>query len=185
MAGYPRLRRRGRSLAGVGAQVRPSRHRQDQLTLELPTVRSERNSGWHPEEAKALTLYILLGRKKLPPESTPSPEHVYDDDRQLWIDSNSGEPLVSCMRTRAQPTQFGETTLTETREGADRPEGAVQACEFGETILTRTREGVDQAEGSALQASQYGETTMTKTGEGADQIEGATLQECDAAYSHF
>ena len=133
-----------------------------------------------------MTPYILQGRKKLPPESPPAPEHVYDNDRQLWIDRNSGAPLVSSMRTQAQPTQFGETTITETREGADRSEGAVHASDFGETIQTRTREGVDQTEGNTLlQASQLGETTLTKTREGADQTEGATLQECDAAHSHF
>ena len=132
-----------------------------------------------------MTPYILLGRKKLPPESAPSPEQVYDELQQLWIDKNSGMPLVSCMRTHAQPTQFGETTLTETREGADQTEGAVQASEFGETIQTRTREGVDQTEGATIQASQLGETTLTKTREGADQSEGATLQESDAPYSHF
>jgi hypothetical protein len=133
-----------------------------------------------------LTPYILRGRKKLPPESAPSPEHVYDERRQLWIDKRSGAPLVSCLRTQAQPTQFGETTLTETREGVDRTEGAShQASEFGETIQTRTREGIDQTEGTALQASQLGETTLTKTREGADKSEGATLQEFDAPYSHF
>ena len=132
-----------------------------------------------------MTPYILLGRKKLPPESAPSPEDVYDQQRQVWIDKNSGMPLVSCMRTHAHPTQFGETTLTETREGVDQPEGAVHASQFGETINTRTREGVDQPEGNALQASQLGETTLTKTREGADQSEGTTLQEFDAPYSHF
>ena len=133
-----------------------------------------------------MTPYILLGRKKLPSESAPSPEHVYDEHRQLWIDKISGMPLVSCMRTHAQPTQFGETTLTETREGADQTEGtSLQASEFGETIQTRTREGVDQTEGNTIQSSQLGETTMTKTQEGADQSEGATLQEFDAPYSHF
>jgi hypothetical protein len=133
-----------------------------------------------------LTPYILLGRKKLPPESAPSPEHVYDEHWQLWIDKISGMPLVSCMRTHAQPTQFGETTLTETREGADRTEGASpQESEFGETIQTWTRQDVDQTEGNTIQASQLGETTLTRTQEGADRSEGATLQEFDAPYSHF
>jgi hypothetical protein len=71
-----------------------------------------------------VTPYILLGRKKLPPESAPSPEHLYDNQRQLWIDRNSSEPLVSSMRAQAQPMKFGETTLTETREGADQTECA-------------------------------------------------------------
>ena len=104
------------------------------------------------------------------------------------------------MREQAQPTQFGETTLTETREGADRGRGialhatqygettvtatregldqtdrAIQASQLGETTFTRTREGADQSEAPAVQASQLGETTLTKTREGADQSEGATL----------
>ena len=132
-----------------------------------------------------MTPYILLGRKKLLPESAPPPGQVYDEDRQLWIDKNSGTPLVSHMRAQAQPTQFGETTLTESREGADRPEGVLHASEFGETIQTKSREGVDQAEGNALEASQFGETTMSKTREGAADTEGASLQEFDVAYSHF
>ena len=109
-----------------------------------------------------MTPYILLGCKELPPESAPSPDHVYDDHRQLWIEKKSGMPLVLCKRAHAQRTQFGETTFTETREG------------------------VDQTEGNAVQASRFGETTLTKTQEGADQSEGATFdEEFDAPYSHF
>jgi hypothetical protein len=157
-----------------------------------------------------MTPYILLGRKKLAPENPPSAEEAYDEQRQIWIDRNSGEPLVSRLRAGGQPTRFGETTLTETREGADRSENAVEASNFGETIHTftregvdqnegthlqasnlgetihtRTREGVDQTEGNVIQASNVGETLLTKTREGADQTEGNTLQDCDAAYSHF
>ena len=133
-----------------------------------------------------MTPYILQGRKKLPPENAPEPEHVYDTVRQLWIDRDSGTPLVSLMRAHAEPTKFGETTITETREGADRTESAVQASDFGETFQTRTPEGVDQTEGNTLlRASSLGETTLTKTREGVDHSEGSTLQECDAAYSHF
>ena len=132
-----------------------------------------------------MTPYILHDRKKLLPESAPCPEHVYDSGRQLWIDKNSGVPLVSTIRTQAQPTKFGETTLTETREGTDRTEGAVHASNSGETIQTRSREGVDQSEENILEASKLGETTLTKTREGTDQTEGVTLQELDAAYSHF
>ena len=132
-----------------------------------------------------MTPYILRGRKKLPPESAPAPEQVYDEDRQIWIDVKSGKPRVSCMGERAQPTQFGETTFTETREGADRTEGAAQASDFGETVQTRTREGIDQTEGNTIQATQLGETTMTKTREGTDQTEGSALQEFNAPHSHF
>jgi len=128
-----------------------------------------------------MTPYILLVRKKLPPESAPSPEQVYDKDRQLWINKNSGAPLVSSMRSQA--SQFGETTMTETREGADRTEGGVHAVDFGETLQTQTHDSMDQAD--VLEASQLGETTMTRSHEGADQPETASLQEFHAAYSHF
>lgn len=122
--------------------------------------------------------FVLLGRKKLPPESAPSPEHVYDNDRQLWIDKSSGMPLVLCIQAHAQPSPFGETTMTETREGVDQTEGtALRASQFGETTLTKTREGADQTEGaSVLRASQFGETTHTATREGVDQTESATFQ---------
>jgi hypothetical protein len=150
-----------------------------------------------------MTPFVLLGRRKLPPDSAPSPEHVYDDDRQLWIDRSSGIPLVSSMQAHAQRSQFGETTMTETREGADQSEGTTfQASQFGETTLTKTREGADQSEGAAnlqashsgetihiatregvdqseitvFHASQFGETTHTRTREGTDQIESTTLQ---------
>jgi hypothetical protein len=124
-----------------------------------------------------MTPFVLLGRKKLPPESTPSPEHVYDDDRQLWIERSSGIPLVSIMQAYAQRSQFGETTMTETREGVDQSEGTTfQASQFGETTLTKTREGADQSEGAAnFQASQFGETTHTATREGVDQTENTVF----------
>lgn len=158
-----------------------------------------------------MTPFVLIGRKKLPSESAPSDEQVYDELLQLWIEKNSGLPLVCCLQRRPQHTQvgettitatregadqtertgleasqFGETTLTDTREGADRTEGAsVQASQFGETVHTRTREGADQAEGNPFRASQLGETTLTKTREGADQAEGAVVPGFDAPHSHF
>ena len=133
-----------------------------------------------------MTPFVLRERKRLPPESAPKTQHVYDADLQLWIDTEKNLPLVECLRTRSEPTQFGETTFTETREGADRTEGtSVEASNFGETIQTRSREGVDQTEGSAIQASQIGETILTKTREGADQSEVSELAEFDASYSHF
>jgi hypothetical protein len=125
-----------------------------------------------------MTPFVLLGRKKLPPDSAPSLEHVYDDDRQLWIDRSSGIPLVSSMQAHVQRSQFGETTMTETREGVDQLEATtIQASQFGETTLTKTREGADQSEGAAnFQASQFDETTNTRTREGTDQTEGTTVQ---------
>jgi hypothetical protein len=131
-----------------------------------------------------LTPYILLGRKELPRENSPTAEQVYDGDRQIWIDKNSGAPVVSSLRNQAQNTRFGETTFTMTREGADQTE-VVQASQFGETVYTRTHEGVDQTEITAIQPTQLGETIMTKTREGTDQLESGSLQELDASYSHF
>lgn len=40
------------------------------------------------------------------------------------MNTKANLPLVACLRRNALPTQFGETTLTETREGADRTEVA-------------------------------------------------------------
>ena len=120
-----------------------------------------------------MTPFVLLGRKKLPPEGSLSPDHAYDVSKQLWIDSVSGVPLVLRMQGHAQRSQYGETTITETREGADQSEGtALLATRFGETTITATREGADQSEGAVFQMSQFGETTLTKTREGADQSEG-------------
>jgi hypothetical protein len=132
-----------------------------------------------------LTPYILLGRKELPSENSPSPDEVYDESRQLWADKESGLPLVSSMQNHAQATQFGETTFTRTREGADQTEGGVHRSRFGETTQTHTVEGIDQTEVTAIQASQWGETIITKTREAMDQSEAISQQEFDAPYSHF
>ena len=134
-----------------------------------------------------MTPFILRGSKQLPAEATPDAQHVYDGDLQVWIETRENLPLVECLRKHnAGPTQFGETTFTETREGADRTEVAsIEASDFGETVQTRTREGVDQTESSGLRVSQLGETTLTKTREGVDQSEGSRTTEIDASYSHF
>lgn len=123
-----------------------------------------------------MTPFILRSRRRLPPEGAPSRNEIYDRHRQLWVDRESGEPLVCRMRARVQPSQFGETTLTETREGVDQPEAAVfDASQFGETTVTKTSEGVDQSEIALLPPSQFGETTLTSTSEGADQTEATLL----------
>ena len=138
---------------------------------------------WKLKRGTLMTPYILLGRKKLPRETSPTTEQVYDDIWQIWIDKSSGVPVVCSLQAHGAPTQYGETTITETREGADRTEGALQGSEFGETIQTRTREGIDQTEGNSVHCSRVGETTLTKTREGADQSDAT--QELNAAYSHF
>ena len=116
--------------------------------------------------------FVLKECTKLPQESEPSEREIYDLNRQLWIDPISGQPIVSRMLTAMHASQFGETTLTLTREGVDQSESAsLQCSQFGETTHTRTREGIDQSESATLQCSQFGETTITKTQEGVDQTE--------------
>ena len=117
--------------------------------------------------------FILRGRVELPPESEPSDWQVYDEHRQIWIDQTSGAPVVTCLQMRDEPTQFGETVVTATREGTDQSEiSALRASPFGETTLTKTAEGTDQSEVSLAQ-TRFGETTLTETREGADQTEVA------------
>ena len=134
-----------------------------------------------------MTPFILKGATKIPPETASPPEHVYDPQRQLWIDNRTGVPLV-ISSVRANASRFGETTLTATREGADQSETtSIHASQFGETILTRTREGADQSEIIALMPTRFGETVLTETVESADNPEIVTAQQLDidAPYSHF
>ena len=115
-------------------------------------------------------------------------EHAYDSSLQLWIDLRTRMPLVSRLRENLA-SQFGETTLTATREGADQtevastdlhaPSGVLDACtaevlSCGHTTLTQ-------------RPSQFGETTITRTSEGVDSTEvtSAKPMNVNAAYSHF
>ncbi len=152
-----------------------------------------------------MTAFILKGRKRLPPDDPPSSRQTYDPQQQLWIDTNSGVPVVNCMRGETDPTRFGETLLTATREGADQAEGsALQASTYGETTITKTSEGADQYDVASLDVSNYGETTLTRTYEGANQTEATdanvptggisykdtaplkpSLVSIHASYSHF
>ena len=94
-----------------------------------------------------MTPFILKKSIKLPNESGPSEGELYDRNQQLWIDLKSGEPLVRCMQTRVQASAFGETTITETREGTDQSEAVgFTASQFGETLMTKSMEGTDQSE---------------------------------------
>lgn len=117
--------------------------------------------------------FILEGRKKLPPDPAPSSEEEYDQVRQLWVDRKTQEPLVSRMHHEVLASQYGETSLTDTREGADQSESTLQMSSYGETTMTKTREGSDMTEASAWNASSYGETIKTATREGADQPDRA------------
>ena len=117
--------------------------------------------------------FILEARKRLPPEPVASSEEEYDQQRQLWIDRKSQEPLVCRIHSEIQASQYGETSLTETREGADQADSAIQMSSYGETTVTKTREGADMTEASSWDASSYGETIKTATREGADQPDRA------------
>jgi hypothetical protein len=134
-----------------------------------------------------MTPFILKGAVKILPETGTPSEHVYDHQLQIWIDSRSGVPVIASS-VGAQNSRYGETTVTETREGVDQTEVAsIHASRFGETTITKTMEGADQGEVTALAASRVGETTVTATREGADQSEVAISQclDLDAPHSHF
>ena len=119
--------------------------------------------------------FVLRNKQLLPAETAPKPWEVYDPERQLWVDAQSGEPLVGRGGFQdakdLRGSEFGETTLTKTAEGADQE---ISASKFGETSLSRTAEGTDQTESisGALRASAFGETTLIKTREGTDETEG-------------
>lgn len=90
--------------------------------------------------------FILWARLPIPVEPAPMHEHQYDLQRQLWINTATGVPVVGESSVN-RASQFGETSITETREGADQSEvSSPSASQFGETTLTRTHEGYDQRE---------------------------------------
>jgi hypothetical protein len=128
--------------------------------------------------------FVLQGRIALVPEPEPAVNEFYDPLRQLWVDSVSGSPLVTLLSDEGlMASRFGETQITETREGADQSEiTSLSSSKFGETTFTRRSEGEDQAE--PVGASRFGETTVTKTQEGTDAIESASAR-AYAAHSHL
>jgi hypothetical protein len=118
-----------------------------------------------------MTPFILKGCNRLCAESAPTTDQIYDEYLQLWINRTSKVPIVIEMQRRIEASKFGETTITETREGADQSEvSSLIASQFGETTETRMpAEGTDQPITVHALSSQFGETTMTKAhGEGAD-----------------
>ena len=123
-----------------------------------------------------MTAFVLLGATRLPPDPGPGVRHAYDEERQLWMDTEHDEPVVSREAgNAAAASRFGETTLTETREGADQTEvSGLQASRFGETTLTKTHEGTDQSEIAQRLETRYGETVCIATREGIDQSEVST-----------
>jgi hypothetical protein len=106
--------------------------------------------------------FVARSRKLLSTPAPAGPEHRYDSNMQIWVCARTGEPLV-LLRTQQDgrtlaASEFGETTLTKTVEGADQSEGRVDA-----SFASSGYRGVS--------ASQFGETTLTESGEGADQAE--------------
>jgi hypothetical protein len=121
--------------------------------------------------------FILKNRVSLKSENRPQKKVIYDSNLQIWVNQDTGKSIVLQSfenRTKKLSTDFGETTLTRTQEGADQTE-VIGASEFGETLMTETREGADQSE--MIGFSEFGETRFTATIEGADQAEIADLSE--------
>lgn len=134
-----------------------------------------------------MTPFILKGAVKIEPDDESSTEYFYDRDLQVWVNHRTGVPVI-LSNDDPSPTRYGETTMTETREGADQTEiTQIHASRFGETSLTKTFEGADQGEGSGLTASRFGETSLTRTQEGVDEREVTNewRADLDAPYSHF
>lgn len=119
-----------------------------------------------------LTPFILRGKKAISEKMTASKNHVYDKKLQIWIDVDIGLPVISNLQSSKISSRFGETTITENREGADISETALLfASRFGETTMTKSHEGTDSLMTPLLHASRFGETQLTNTMEGADQSE--------------
>jgi hypothetical protein len=114
---------------------------------------------------------FFLFRFKEPIAGTSEPKFAhYDNDRQIWVDDKTNQPLVQTFNNQ-KCSNYGETLITETGEGIDQSE-VLKSSDFGETISTATREGIDQRE-ILFQDSltDFGETIITKTSEGVDQRE--------------
>lgn len=134
-----------------------------------------------------MTPFILQGATRVPPEQAPSSDQIYDPQLQIWMDRRTGVPVINSS-VHVDASRFGETSVTETQEGADQSEvQPFRASSFGETTLTKTAEGVDQIEATSLSPTRYGETTVTATVEGADTPEIVSAVDFfpDAPYSHF
>jgi hypothetical protein len=144
-----------------------------------------------------MTPFVLRDCKRLPAEPEPCSDQVFDRSLQVWISKQSGLPIILGMQR--EQSEFGETLITATVEGADQSEiSTLVASQFGETTVTRSDgEGIDQPAFATLSSSQFGEstkitrvpeavgesnlfdgfssqfgeTTLTKTQEGTDQPE--------------
>ena len=93
--------------------------------------------------------YVLRETCQIPEGSDPS-NASYCPDQQLWICNDTHRPWVSLAIDQPGASDYGETPITETREGVDQSEGSnhLYGSDYGETIQTKTHEGVDQTEAS-------------------------------------
>lgn len=128
---------------------------------------------------------ILKGAVQLPVESKPPSNHVYDYERQIWIDTIRNEPVIFQI-SQQMATRFGETMITETREGVDQSEIASL------DITSHSTSEVDiQNPNSCIsfqfEATRFGETTITKTAEGVDVVEVISeyYTDTNVTYSHL
>ena len=172
-----------RALTSLEQAVRRNMGKRAFTRLVIATVVKSQETKGQPD----MTPFILQGATRIPPEPPPTAEHIYDAQLQIWMDRRTGVPVV-ISNVHVDATRFGETTITETQEGADQPEvQLLRASSFGETTVTKTAEGVDQSEATSLSASRFGETTVTATVEGLDrpEIVSAVDFDTDAPYSHF
>ena len=98
-------------------------------------------------ERNNVEVFILMNREVLKPEAKPGKQIRYDDNMQLWVNQQTGQPIVLQFFQGLNQlcSEFGETDMTKTQEGADQPEVS-PSPEFGETTITRTQEGADQSE---------------------------------------
>ena len=90
----------------------------------------------------------------------------------MWLDVASGEPLVTRRIAQREgaavaASEFGETIVTRTSEGADQSEGRIENVENG----TPSSHAVCGAWDAGPSASEFGETLQTESGEGHDQSE--------------
>ena len=132
------------------------------------------------EKSNQVEAFILMNRQVLAANKQPDKNIYYNNELQLWVNQENGEPIVlQNIKSNADEklcSDFGETIFTKTQEGADQSE-VVGFSEFGETAITETREGADQSE--IIGFSDFGETRFTATREGSDQTEISCLPSAD------
>lgn len=133
--------------------------------------------------------FVLLDTVCVPDRIEPAGV-TYDQRRQLWVANDGVTPYVRMVLSAGLDSEFGETSITETREGTDQPDVAealalpAQVDGRGQESSARSVQGHTESlarlslqldsrsvDGRSL-SSQYGETTRTGSQEGTDVHEG-------------